>query len=668
MNFARIIISILTILSVVFYPASFQIAWAEDASDKIVSVKTAPADSPDNKNAVEANASAQTNAPAQTSAPLKTAAIAEKSASTETNEAVQAAQTSSNVLPEAIIPGGMSGKISLDLRNIDIVDALKFLAVKAGANIIATKNVAGRVTLMVENVPVKDIFDIMLRSNGLAYAKQGDIYNVMTEEEFKTIFGKKFSDIRKVEVFKLKYAIPEQAFSMLDALKSEIGRVLVEPDSGTVLIMDTPDKIEEIEKALSTLEEKNLVKVFNLKYAKAKEVEEQLKMQLDAKKVGSVKADERSNQIIIQSLPERMPDIERIIKALDAKTKEVLINTEIIKINLSDNLTQGIDWQGIVNMGKQAGMVYLGSYPYSVLETATTAAATALPSRWNFFNNNYPTGGVGSGVPFSGNAVTNVGVQSATGVAPGDSMHVGIVSKKNDVDVLVKYLQTLGTTRVLSCPKIAAVNNQEARIHIGERQAYVTTTTTTGQATSTVSEEVTFVDVGIQLAVTPMINTDGFITMKIKPEVSSVVSTLLTPSKNQIPIIDTSMAETTVMVKDGSTVIIGGLRKEEKDKAYDQFPWLGNLPVVGFFFKSGSTKTIRTELLIMLTPTIIQGDVLATGDERDFDYKPARDYNNYKPFSEEEALKNAQKNPEEAIKPYRGYSNMPPSHSGKELF
>ncbi|MBU0548872.1 MAG: hypothetical protein KJ838_00905, partial [Candidatus Omnitrophica bacterium] len=77
------------------------------------------------------------------------------------------------------------GMISLDLRNIEIADALKFLSAKAGFNIIPTKDVSGRITLMVENVSVMDVFDIMLRSNSLAYEKQGEIYNVMTEKEYK---------------------------------------------------------------------------------------------------------------------------------------------------------------------------------------------------------------------------------------------------------------------------------------------------------------------------------------------------------------------------------------------------------------------------------------------------------------------------------------------------
>jgi len=538
---------------------------------------------------------------------------------------------------------GMSGRISLDLRNIDIVEALKFLAIKTGINIIATKNVAGRVTLMVDNVAVKDIFDIMLRSNGLAYTKQGDVYNVMTEEEYKAIFGKRFADLRQVKVFRLKYAIPDQAFSMLDTLKSDIGRVLVEPDSGTALIMDTPEKIDVIEKAMASLEEKNIVKVFTLKYAKAKEVEEQLKTQLDAKKVGSVKADERLNQVIVQTLPNRMTGIEKLVNLLDGKTKEVLIDTKIIKVKLTDQLDQGIQWEGLASLGKELGFTYLGTTPFSVLQPATNAWV----SRQVFRNNNTPTG-VGA-YPFSGNTSS---VNSGTAVSPGESLHFGIISQKRDIDLFIKYMQTLGNTQILAAPTLAVINNHEARIHVGERQAYVTTTTTTGQTTTTVSEQVTFVDVGIQLAVTPTINDEGYITMKVKPEVSSVVSTLITPSNNKIPIIDTSMAETTVMVNDGATIIIGGLRREDKTSTSEQIPYLANIPIIGFMFKSKTGKKERTELLVMITPHIVTGKVLTTGDERHFNAEaPGKEYGGYKKLEDNVNFEPARKRDKDEKKP-----------------
>ncbi|MDD5477089.1 MAG: secretin N-terminal domain-containing protein [Candidatus Omnitrophica bacterium] len=550
----------------------------------------------------------------------------------------QLAQTPSRQAQAAILPisGGITGRISLDLRNIDVTEALKFIATKAEINIIATKNVTGRITLMVENVPVKDVFDITLRSNGLAYTKQGEIYNVMTEEEYKALYGKKFADIRQVKTFKLRYAIPEQAFSLLDTLKSEVGRVLVEPESGTALIMDTPENIKQIENALAVFEQKNLVRVFTLKYSKVKDVEEQLKAQLDAKKVGSIKVDERSNQVVIQALPERMPDIEMLVKALDRKTKQVLIDTKIVKVKLSDQLTTGIDWEGLFSLGTKVGATYMGSYPFSVIPASTTAVP--WQSRDAFLNTQQTIGAY----PTS--------TSTSQKITPGQ-MHVGMINKKQDFDVLIKYLQTLGNTQILSNPKLAVINNQEARIHVGEKQAYVTTTTTTGQTTSTVSEEVTFVDVGIQLSVTPTINDDGYVTMKVKPEVSSVVSTLTTPSGNKIPIIDSSMAETTVMVKDGSTIVIGGLRKEEKTSNNDQVPILGKIPLLGFFFRSGTKKTERTELLVMLTPHIVSGDTLTTGDEREFEIKPGKDYKEYPAFTEKPDFKPPEKIPEKIINP-----------------
>ncbi|MBI3602449.1 MAG: secretin and TonB N-terminal domain-containing protein [Candidatus Omnitrophica bacterium] len=547
------------------------------------------------------------------------------------------------------IPGGMEGKLSLDLRSIDIVDALKFLAVKVGLNIIATKNVTGRVTLMVDSVPVKDVFDIMLRSNGLAFVKEGDIYNVMTEDEYKAMYGRKFSDLRQVKAFRLQYAIPEQAFSMLDALKSDVGRVLVDPDSGTVMIMDTPDNIKRTEQALLTLEQKNLVQVFTLKYARAKEVEEQLKPQLDGKKVGFIKADDRSNQIIVQALPERMSAIERLISSMDKKTKEVLIDTKIVKVKLSTELTSGVDWEGLFNVGSQLGTTYVGSYPFSVLQASTAA----WQSRQSFLNSQ---GGNIGAYPFSGNSAS---VNASQKVAPGE-MHVGVIKNKKDFDTVIKYLQTLGNTQLLSNPKLAVINNQEAKIHIGERQAYVTSTTTSGQTTSTVSEEVTFIDVGIQLSVTPTINDDGYVTMKVKPEVSSVVSYITTPSGNKIPIIDTSTAETTVMVKDGSTIIIGGLRKEEKASSSTGIPFLSKIPFIGLFFQSGSKKTERTELLVMLTPHIVTGDTLVTGDEREFGTKPGKEYQPYKPFLADTDLEPAQHVIEQKMKPYREYGDLKP--------
>jgi len=520
-------------------------------------------------------------------------------ADSKATKLAQATMPVNNALPSvpAVPASGIAGNVTLDLRNIDVVDALKFLSGKAGLNIITTKSVAGRVSLIVNNAPIADVFDLMLRSNNLAYDKKGDIYNVMSQEEYRSLYGKSFSDVRKVKVFYLKYIVPDQAFSLLDMLKSEIGRIMVDAESGNIMAMDSPARLELMEQALKDFEETNTVKVIKLNYAKAKDIEDTLKNQLDSKKVGLIKADERDNQLLVQALPDRMEQIEKLIKDLDRKTKEVIIDVSIVQVNLTNQLDSGVQWEGLANISAGNGLTYLGSVPFSAQTTSSDTTFTPRSTAW-------ATSGIGS--YSSGYSSNTTGAKTL-----GEELHIGVVGH-NDFDVVLKYLQTVGKTRIMSNPKLAVTNNQEAKIHVGQKEAYVTTTTTTGSSTNTVSEQVTFVDVGVLLSVVPNINEDGFINLKVKAEVSSVIDILVTPTNNKIPIIDTSLAETTVLVKEGSTVIIGGLRKEQKTESSEGIPYLSKIPFLGKFFSVKSNAHQVSELLIIMTPKIITGEVLVT--------------------------------------------------------
>jgi len=500
---------------------------------------------------------------------------------------------------------GLDERVSLDLRNIEAADALRFLAQKGGLNLAISKNVAGRVQLLLNNVPIRDILDIILVTNALAYEKIGDVYYIMTEAEYKERFGRKFSDTRQVKVFKLKYAVPEQVFSLFDVLKSEIGRLLVDPESGTVLVMDTPQNIEKMDNALSTMEQKRAIKVYPLKYGKALDVQTSLKTRLDAKKVGSAVADERTNSIIVDTMPDRIGEIDKIVASLDQKTREVLVDAKVIKVTLSDSLAAEIKWEGIYKQIQKYGELFISNHPTSVLARTGKSAVD----------------------DFTSIAPTVTPGQTAKNTLT-ENLVFGTIGE-DTFEVLMNFLRTVGDTRILSNPKIACISNQEAKILVGQKQAYVTTTTTTSSGGgSTVAENITFLDVGIQLAVTPVVNEDGFVTMKIKPEVSSVGSNLVTPSGNTIPIVDTSTAETTVMVRDGVSILIGGLRRDEKTENRKKVPVLGDIPIFGKPFNSYTTATVHTELLILITPHIVYGNTLVTGETKAVD-RLFKDYTDY---------------------------------------
>jgi type II secretory pathway component GspD/PulD (secretin) len=541
---------------------------------------------------------------------------------------------------QASSSSGDDEKISLDLRDIEITEALKYLAQKAHMNVIPTAKVTGRVTLMVNDVSVMDVLDMMVRSNDLAYEKRGDIFNVMTQGEYKDYYGKSFSDIRKVKIFHLKYAVPEQVFNVMDSLKSEIGKNFIDPETGTVIVMDTPECVGQIEIALNALEQKTTIRIFDLKYATAKAVEDQLKVQLDAKRVGSAWADKRTNQIIVQAFPERMKDVEALIAGLDHKTREVLIDARIIKVNLSDDTQRGVEWEGLFNLGKKFGMTYLGSTAFANVNPTTVSGD--FTSRTELWNTTHDVGQY----PFSGTTTSLTSGSKDTGL---DSMHVGMVGK-HDFDVLLKYIKTIGKTKILSCPQIMVTNNQDASIHVGERQAYVTTSMTSGQTTTTVSESVTYIDVGVKMTVTPTINDDKYITMHIKPEISSVVGQLLSATGNKIPIIDTATAETSVMVKDGCTIMIGGLNKEE-----------GNI------FSQKQTTKNRFQLLILLTPHIVEGDTLTTGQDRDFGVDVTKDKKSYPSITDGSDLSLARIQLR-SYQEYQKYSELPPQEERSITF
>ncbi|MFA6600060.1 MAG: secretin N-terminal domain-containing protein [Candidatus Omnitrophota bacterium] len=504
------------------------------------------------------------------------------------------------------------GRISLDLRNIEVSEALRFLATRGKLNLVISKTVAGRIFLVLNNVPVMDAFDIILLSNALAYDKQGEIYQIMTDQEYKTKYGRDFSDPRTVRIYRLQYALPERVFAAVEALKSEIGRVLVDQESGTVFVMDTAEKIAEIDKVVDILEQKRIVRAFPLQYAKVKDIEDRLKAQLDSKGVGTVQSDERTNQLIVQTYPERLKQIEELIASLDKKTKEVLIVSKIIRVTLADDFHAEIKWEGMFQGLLRDGS-FIGNHELDPVNRGLIGQS--------YLDDYYKVDIDKTERMIAGPKSTLL-----------ENLVIGQKLDDKTFETLINFLRTIGETRVLASPRIMVVNNQEAKIHVGERQAYITSTTTTGSSTATTAEEVNFIDVGIELAVTPTINDNGYVSMKIKPVISTVKEFLQTASGNKIPIVDTSEAETSVMVKDGTTIVIAGLRRDEWQINDDQVPFLGDVPILGRLFKSNSKSKRRTEVLVILTPTITGGEKFDMGEPTslDYDMKSYREYSDLK--------------------------------------
>lgn len=446
----------------------------------------------------------------------------------------------------------------LQLKDMNIMDVFNVISEKTGLNIIAGQGIAGQVTIFLKEVRLKDVLRIILEANNLAYSVQDGVVHVMPAAEYERRYGRVFGGDIRTKIRKMVHTDVSEILTLLNQIKSSTGKVISDTRSNTIVLMDSPVQIQFMEKLIDEVDVPVETKIFELSYAKAKDLAEKMDASILSKS-GSVKFDEPTNKLIVTDTKQKIREIGRIIEAFDVKRQQVLIEAKIVQIILTDQQKLGVDWEAVVDKFNDM----------------------SIKSNFDILD---PAGKSGS-------------------------LSIGTLSEDN-YEVLLEALDSQGDTNILSSPRITSVNGQEAKILVGSSEPYVTSTSTTPTSgPTTIAESVNFIEVGVKLYVTPQIHKDRFITMKLKPEVSSVTRTLKTGNNNTIPVVDTSEAETTVTVKDGVTIVIGGLIKEEAINSKNKVPVLGDIPVVGLAFQNSDELKRKTEIVVFLTPRIITGDV-----------------------------------------------------------
>lgn len=465
--------------------------------------------------------------------------------------------------PAADLPG-LKRSISLELRDISILDVLKFLSQKSEVNMVAAPGIEGRVSLFLRDVSIEHALQIVLLSNSLAYRQHENILYIMKEEEYLSLYGEQYRDQRHVRVIALQYANPTVVATFLGSVKSSVGKIVVDEGTGTLVLVDIPEKLDLMEDVIQNLDIGSVVRqvpqetrVIELKYAKVADIEASVTKALSP--AGTLQTDGKSNTIVVSDVAGRMEHLEKVIEAFDRQPRQVYIDTKLIQVRLEDRYFTGVDWR-VFEPGKDFHDVD--------------------------FDLDFPIS----------SSATNTG-----------KFAIGELSR-DQYQLLIRALERFGDTETLAGPQLAVVDGQEATILIGTKEAYVTSTVSQAQSTTTTSEDITFIDVGVQLKVKAEINKDRFVRMTLTPEVSSVGRTLTTANNNQIPIVDTTNATTTVLVKDGYTVIIGGLMKDEISKTVNKVPLLGDVPLLGAAFRNMDDRRIKTELIVLVTPRIVSGD------------------------------------------------------------
>jgi type IV pilus assembly protein PilQ len=335
------------------------------------------------------------------------------------------------------------------------------------------------------------------------------------------------------------------------------------------------------QKDIIDIREKFVNKIYRINYADITQVEAALKKFIS--KDGSLSANPGTSNIIVTDTESKITAIDAFIKEIDRITPQILVEARIYDITHQDTLDLGVEWQA----GRNTTFTSGGNPAYG------TDGITALGEN--------PTGKV---YPFNTGAFTSTTskTQSTTGV-----LRLGWLNSGIDIDVLLKAQKEKINAKLLANPRILVLDNENAIFDIVREIPYKETSTTGNTATETIL----FKNVGVTLTVKPHLTRDGMLRLDIVPKFGVVVST---DPATHVPTVDTRSVKTIVLVKDGQTVVLGGLRKKDVAQQTNKIPLLGDLPLVGMAFRSEGEDTTTSEIIVFITPRLIESSVL-TGIE-----------------------------------------------------
>jgi type IV pilus assembly protein PilQ len=321
------------------------------------------------------------------------------------------------------------------------------------------------------------------------------------------------------------------------------------------------------------------VRLIPVNYAKADQLTAQLKDALTER--GSVSVDTRTNTLIVKDVQEALLRAEGIVRNLDTQTPEVLIEARIVEAATSFARQAGIQWGGNVNMaptfGNPTGLIFP-----NILAVAGAADDPGAPT----------TGLQGVSVPnFAVNMPAPIGLNNGGGLG----FVFGSAGGAANLNLRLSAAENSGTIKTISSPRVVTVDNVDASISQGVSIPF-SQTSAAGVSTS-------FIEARLELRVTPHVTQEGSIQMKINAT-NNQPNPQLTGSNGQ-PSISRREARTEVLVRDGETTVIGGIYTRRNAEAWNEVPVLSKIPVLGWLFKKKAISDDRTELLVFVTPRIV---------------------------------------------------------------
>jgi len=458
--------------------------------------------------------------------------------------------------PEA--PTAEAKKISMDFKDADINNLLRILAEVSGANIVAGSEVKGNVTVRLTNVPWDQALEVILKINNFAYIKEGNIYRVAPS----TTIAKEAEERSKREA----------AARAAEALA----------------------KKEKV--ALAPLEQH----ILSVNYVSAEKLLENLQplASIDpetGKARGKLTIHSETKSIIINDTVEAIAKMKGMASRLDIQTPQVMIEARIVTVSEDYSQALGIQWGGsyAANLRGGTDAVVAGSNPYSMTAPLTGTPTMGAPGGAGL------TGGALGATASAGSYILNLPASPLGGGPIAGAISLGYIGSRLLLDARLSLAESQGKVNTLSSPKVTTLDNKEAEIKSGVQIPFTTIDPSSGRLT------ISFQEAYLRLKVKPHVTADKKVSMEVEAENNTVGRPYAT-GVGDVVSIDKRMAKTEMLAENGSTVVLGGLYVSYERWGEDRIPFLGKIPIIGWLFKRRQVNPSRQELLIFITPTIIE--------------------------------------------------------------
>ncbi len=498
------------------------------------------------------------------------------------------------ILPLMLLWGGISmgagyngeiiapnRRVSVDYQGADLVNVLRSLSFENDLNMIISDDVQGTVTLSVKSALIDDLLEAILRTNGYTYLQSGNLVEVLTLEKAKETVT---TDKPISRTIVLKNVDAGQASEDVKKFLKPQDKIIVNPDNNSITVRARRREMLAVESFLRSRDGQSIeevrknVELIRTNHLTPKEAFEILG-ELGYKIEGDIRVSEKLNGLLVIADKEEVTQLKALINKIDTPDHQVVIEARIVEVSDRVGKNWGISW----SYNKDNGQDNRGS------------GGSDSGSGGSSGGSGSSGGGSGS---FSAIAGAD-GMIDASNLSNGISIGLGLLGT-DQFTALYRNIVTDNSAEVLAKPTVTTLNNMKAKIDLVDEVPYkqLSYISDSGDGNSSSYE---FKEVGITLEVTPKISEDGMIRMDVAPTISNVTGY----TDDGVPFTSKRSVETNVIVRNGETLAIGGLIKDNSSVVDTKDPILSKIPIIGYFFRTNSRSKEKNNLMIFITPKLI---------------------------------------------------------------